>query len=144
MDLGFHDPGQVTHMSEGCLELVAVTGCGISRDEVRDARHHRAQFAQMPDSLMGPLGQIDGILPVEDPLDKSIQLLTAHAGKLAQICGSSISWQPGEPKRLAALLMSGQVVPQSLHQNVKEFVELVHALEAGERTAPQSLDDRQG
>ncbi len=93
---------------------------------------------------MGTLRQVDGILPVEQPFDKALQLLLPHSAEMPKILRRWFHRYRGQPERLARLLISGQFVPKPLDQHTEQFVDFVQAVEHGQLAAPKALHDLHG
>src|SRR3546814_10973052 len=80
-----------------------------SSDLLANTRHHSAHLRKTVDGLVCPLRQIDDVLAIEQAFNEPIQFLEANEAILAQVDGGRLRGRAGQPERLAALLMPGQV-----------------------------------
>ena len=72
MDFCLHDPGHLPHMLERRLQCRLAFGLNVACHQIANADHHGAQFAKVAKGLMRALRQVDLILAVEQPLDKTL------------------------------------------------------------------------
>src|SRR3546814_9655199 len=93
------------------------------------------------DGLVCPLRQIDDVLAIEQAFKEPSQVLRAKRAKWAQVDGGRLRGRAGQPERLAALLMPGQVVPEPLHESIEQFVDLLNTVKGRQFATPKVLDD---
>ena len=144
MDFCFHNPRQSADVLECDLEIGSAFRLYVTGNEILDAGHHRAQFAKMAECLMSPFGQIDPVLPIEQSFDKTLQFLAAHLRTIGEVFRRGIEVQSRQPERLAALLMLGEVIPQTLHKHADQLVCFIHAVECRQFSTPKALNNPHG
>ena len=112
-------------MLEGRLKIGATFSFVIAGNEILDACHHGAQFTEMLKCLMGAFGKVYLILPVEQTIDETLQLLPADLREHGEIFCGRLEVQADQPKWGRPAVMLGQAVPEAIDQNVDEFVQVI-------------------
>lgn len=77
---------------------------------------------------MRPFRQVNMILPVEQPLYKTFELLLTDERKFSEIPRGRIHGRTDQPKWRAALLVFGQVIPQTVDQGADQLIHFVNTV----------------
>src|SRR5207253_1414609 len=104
------------------------------------ARQHRPYLFESFYSVPGALWQIYLLMRSEQSVHKALDFLFPHEGIMMNALRCLPDWHGRHLERVTGGLVCSQTIPKTVHQNMNQMIQVVHAFKRWKLAAPECLD----